>query len=217
MYSTSILPSAMSFAAACITPSYGRIGYAAMTSTSARRIASAMASQPVTSASTSICEETASWPFSMIVATSIASRRRGLVRADGRESGHLREPLPVCIRLLVVQHELVGVVGELQLVDHDDAVLHRTDLRTDAAPDASLIDHLVVPRGRDLEALVRTIQPAHRALDAGVEVHHRAEGARRVFLVKGVALTGLPRLDDDALAHLGPTGLFELQLLVRVC
>src|SRR2546426_4258426 len=192
------------------------MGYAAMTSPSARRMASAMASQPVTSASTSICEDTASWTFSTVVAMSIASRRGRLVRADGREAGHLGEPLPVLVRLLLVQHELVLVVGELQLVDHHDAVLHRAHLRADPAADAGLVDHLVVTRGRDLEALVGTVQPAHRALDACIEIHHRAEGARRVLLVEGVALAGLPRLDDDALAHLGPAGLLELQLLVRI-
>src|SRR5207249_2374483 len=53
MYSTSIFPLAMSFAAACMTPSYGRNGYAAMTSTSARRMASAIASHPVASCSVS--------------------------------------------------------------------------------------------------------------------------------------------------------------------
>src|ERR671936_255561 len=152
-----------------------------------------------------------------IATISVTSRRGGrLVRVQRRQAGHVGEPAPVRVGVLLVQRELVVVVGELQLVDHHDAVLHRADLRADPASDARLVYDLVVPRRRHLEALVGTVQPAHRALDARVEVHHRAEGARRVLLEEGVTLAGLARVDDDALAHLHPTGLLELQLLVRV-
>src|SRR5689334_24476986 len=78
---------------------------------------------------------------------------------------------------------LVVVVLELELVDHDDAVLDRADLGADAAPDAGLVHDLVVAFGRDLEALVRAVEPAHRALDAGVEVDDRTERPRAVLLV----------------------------------
>src|SRR5205814_6739507 len=106
------------------------------------------------------------------------------------------------------------VVLELQLVDHDDAVLDRADLGADAAPDAGLVHDLVVALGRHLEALVGAIEPAHRALDAGVEVHHRPERSGAVLLVVRVALPGLPGVDDDAGAHGGPARLLELQDLV---
>ena len=68
--------------------------------------------------------------------------------------------------------------------------------------------------GRDLEALVRTVEPAHRALDARVEVHHGAQSARGVFLVLRVSFARLAGIDDDARAHRGPSGLVELELLV---
>src|SRR3989475_7880090 len=102
---------------------------------------------------------------------------------------------------------LVDVVLEPELVDHHDAVLDRADLCADAAADARLVHDLVVPLRRDLEALVRTVEPAHRALDAGVEVHHRPQRARAVLLVVGVALARLACLDDDSWTHRGPARL----------
>src|SRR6266566_4584622 len=263
MYSTSILPFAMSFAAACMTPSYGRIGYAAMTSTSARRIASAIASQPLMSCSvsTSWCSRSLTWtairppprarpsasPRAPLPADSLLAakpfvarsfvtsggrcRVRGWVRVSRaylprRRSPHFRvggdpalvlEPLVVPVVVLLPELPLVHVVLELELVDHHDAVLHRADLRADPAADARLVTDLVMPLGRDLEALVRTIEPAHRALDARVEVHDRPQRAGAVFLVVRVALARLPRVDDDSRTHRGPARLLELQLLVSAC
>src|SRR5881397_1373128 len=228
MYSTSILPFAMSFAAACITPSYGRIGYTAMTSTSARRMASAMASQPLISCSvsTSWCSRSLTWtairppprarpsasaraplpadwllvgrgpggrgprtrsgarnaPF--VARSFVTSGSRGWVRGrvrvaraflPRRRSPYLRvcrnsalclEPLVVAVVVLLPELPLVLVVLELELVDHDDAVLDRADLRADPAADARLIHDLVVPLRGHLETLVGTVEPAHRALDA---------------------------------------------------
>src|SRR2546428_450666 len=124
------------------------------------------------------------------------------------------EPFVVAVVVLLPELPLVVVVFELELVDHDDAVLDRADLGTDPATDAGFVDHLVVAFGRDLEALVRTVEPAHRALDARVEVHDRAERARRVFLVLRVAFAGLAGVDDDAGAHCGPARFLELEHLV---
>src|SRR6266566_5531105 len=260
MYSTSIFPFAMSFAAACMTPSYGRIGYAAMTSTSARRIASAIASQPLMSCSvsTSWCSRSltctairppprarpsasprAQLPADSLLAAKpfvarsfVTSGSRGRVRGwvgvaraflasrgrtdlrIGRDAALGLEPLVVAVVVFLPELPLVLVVLEPELIDHDDAVLHRAHLRADAAADARLVDDLVMAFGRDLEALVGAVEPAHRALDARVEVHDRAQCPRRVFLVLRIPLARLARVDNDARAHRGPSGLCELQLLV---
>src|SRR6266571_455419 len=231
-----------------------------MTSTSASRMASAIASQPLMSCSvsTSWCSRSLTWtairppprarpsasPRAPLPADSLLAAKpfvaRSFVTSGGRcrvrgwvrvsraflprgRSSHLRvrrdaalclEPLVVSVVVLLPELPLVLVVFELQLVDHDDAVLHRADLRADPAADAGLVHDLVVPLGRDLEALVRTVEPAHRALDAGVEVHHRPQRARAVLLVVGVALARLACLDNDSWTHRGPARLVELQLLV---
>src|SRR5712691_829161 len=205
-----------------------------MTSTSARRIASAMASQPVASCSVSIslvslgltstaitpsprARPAASpraplWWCSLLAGEPLVARvslvtsgrcrwigrgvrvrrntaDRALLRVCG-DAAHVLEPGVVLGAVLLPELPLVHVVGELQLVDHDDAILHRADLRADAAADARLVDDLVVPLGRDLEALVGAVEPAHRALDARVEVHHRPHRARAVLLVIGIPLAG---------------------------
>src|SRR5713101_7183653 len=207
-----------------------------MTSTSASRMASAIASQPLMSCSvsTSWCSRSLTWtairppprarpsasPRAPLAADSllvgrgrgpggrgprtrsgarsapfvarsfVTSGRRSRVRGRIRVarafppsggSPHLRVSGDPALRLepLVVS----VVVLELELVDHHDAVLHRTDLRADPATDARLVDDLVVPLGGDLKALVRTVEPAHRALDARVEVDDRPQRARAVLLV----------------------------------
>src|SRR5712692_9172106 len=233
-----------------------------MTSTSASRMASAIASQPLMSCSvsTSWCSRSLTWtairppprarpsasPRAPLAADSllvgrgrgpggrgprtrsgarsapfvarsfVTSGRRSRVRGRIRVarafppsggSPHLRvsgdpalrlEPLVVSVVVLLPELPLVLVVLELELVDHHDAVLHRTDLRADPATDARLVDDLVVPLGGDLKALVRTVEPAHRALDARVEVDDRPQRARAVLLVLRVSLPGLARVDDDA-------------------
>src|SRR2546422_4824368 len=231
-----------------------------MTSTSARRMASAIASQPVASCSVSTSLDSrgltstaitpaprarpaASPPAPLLsdsllagdplvarsFVTSGGGRRvRGRVRVGRacltgrrgpylgvrRDPALLLEPFVVPVVVLLPELPLVVVVFELELVDHDDAVLHRADLCADTASDAGLVDDLVMAFRRYLEALVRAVQPAHRALDARVEVDHRTQRPRRVFLVLRIALAGLAGVDDDAWTHGGPAGLFELEHLV---
>src|SRR4029079_9973418 len=76
------------------------------------------------------------------------------------------------------------------------------------------VHDLVVAFRRDLEALIGAVEPAHRALDAGVEVHDRPHRPSALLLVIGVALARLASVDDDAGAHRGPTRLRELKVLV---
>src|SRR5919204_1011495 len=222
-----------------------------MTSTSARRIASAIASHPVASCSVSTslvsrgltstaispsprARPSASpraplLPVSLLAAEPLVARslltpgRRCRVRRGARVLGrgrcarhlsgiggnaaHRLEPLVVAGMVLLPELPFVVVVLEFELVDHDDAVLHRAHLRADAAADARFVDHLVVALRRDLEALVGAVEPAHRALDARVEIHHGAQRPRRVLLVLRIALARLARFDDDARTHRRPARL----------
>src|SRR5712692_8653252 len=115
---------------------------------------------------------------------------------------------------------LAGVVLELGLVDHRDAVLDRAHRLAYAAAAARL--HIGVKRRvrHDVEAGVRARDPAEVALHAGVEVDHRAHGAGRELLEVGVALGHVPLAvllgladgdgrDRDAFAHLPPLRLLE--------
>src|SRR5439155_14152629 len=110
---------------------------------------------------------------------------------------------------------LAGVVLEGGLVDHRDAVLHRADGFADAAAAAGLHVGVVEPVGHDVEAAVRALEPAERALDARLEVDDRAHRPGRELLedaapLRAIASTTLARLPDrergnrHALAHLPP-------------
>src|SRR6266540_430653 len=181
------------------------MGYAATASQSASRIAWAIASHPVISSSCS-----SSFSSGLTAETAI------LLHPLGDREAVLLEQLPVPIRVRLRHLVQAVVVVELQLVDHLDTVLDWADLLTDRAADACLVDHLIGPVRRDLEALVGAVQPAQGALDALVEVNQRAPRARGPLLVDRIAGPDLHRLDDDPLAHLGPAGLLVLLVEVRV-
>src|SRR5213594_4500570 len=124
---------------------------------------------------------------------------------------------PALVRGLVLPPHLplARVVFEDRLVDHRDAVLDGADGLADAAAAAGLHVRVVGAVRHDVEAGVRTLDPAQRALHAGVEVDDRAHRAGRELLevrvpFRHVALPLLLRLADgdrgdrDALAHLPP-------------
>src|SRR5947207_4561094 len=128
-----------------------------------------------------------------------------LVAKPGRVSGLVFPPhLP-----------LARVVFEDRFVDHRDAVLDRADRLADAAAAAGLHVRVVGAVRHDVKAGVRTLDPAERALHAGVEVDDRAHGAGGELLEIRVALrhVPLPRLlrladgnrgDRHPLTHLPP-------------
>src|SRR5216684_8321142 len=89
---------------------------------------------------------------------------------------------------------LAGVVLELRLVHHGDAVLLRADGLAHAAAAAGFQIRVVEAVGRDVEAGVRTLQPAQSTLDTLLEVDHRPHGARRPLL-EGLVAAGAPAAD----------------------
>src|SRR6267154_5949028 len=93
----------------------------------------------------------------------------------------------VAVRILPIQLPLARVVGELRLVHHRDAVGLRADRLAHAAAAAGLEVRVVEALGSDVEAAVRTGEPAERALDALVEVDHGPHGPGRVLLEGRVA------------------------------
>src|SRR5947208_14845641 len=110
---------------------------------------------------------------------------------------------------------LARVVLELGLVHHRDAVLDRTHRLAHAAAAARLHVRIEGGVGHHVEARVRAGDPAEVALHTGVEVDHRAHGARGELLEVGIALGHvalLPLLgladgdgrNRDAFPHLPP-------------
>src|SRR5881396_3725413 len=120
----------------------------------------------------------------ILAAEAEAVRAHGglLVAKPGRVSGLVFPPhLP-----------LARVVFEDRFVDHRDAVLDRADRLADAAAAAGLHVRVVGAVRHDVKARVRTLDPAERALHAGVEVDDRAHGAGGELLEIRVALRHVP-------------------------
>src|SRR5579883_420900 len=137
MYSASCSPLAICLATYCIMVSYGRMGYAVMTSTSANLLATATASLPLIRAS---CSEAATLTAVVVSAsTSLhpplrrpprprrappaprtvpCTGTRGTARAGRRSSGPPTSGTRPC---LSSTSPLALVVGEGHLVDHGDA------------------------------------------------------------------------------------------------
>src|SRR5215216_4510130 len=218
MYSHSSSPSAMSLATACMTPSYGRIGYADVTSTSARRTAWATASVPVINFSTCFTSRPVSW---VVIAPPLLTLGPG-VGVEEVLVGYppalylLVTPLVVGFLVLLPHGEdvLVALLDKLEVIDHHDAVLDRADVGADAAAGAVFVVDGVQGVGADLEALVGAVDPALAALDTRVEVDHRPHGTIRGGLVVRVALARLYGLDDDGVAHLVPPGQLDRLVVV---
>src|SRR5712692_6074065 len=131
-------------------------------------------------------------------------------------------------RLVAPPHlPLAGIVLERVLPDHGDALLGRADGLADAAAAAGLHVGVVEPVWRDVEARVRALEPAERALHALVEVDDRAHRARGELLeirvaLGDIALAAFHGLTDgdggnaDALAHLPPLRLLEGERRLRI-
>src|SRR5215467_12807058 len=258
MYSATSWPPEIFLAIACMTVSYGRIGYAVTTSRSARARASATASLPEirSSLSSSLLAARAA---GVTTAIALFLRVFGLccaaldllvfgvlardarsdlgaaileallelllvltaepepVRADGRllVADLLAQPGLILLLVLAPHLPLTRVVLEHRLVHHRDAVLDRAHSLADATAAARLHVGVVGVVGHHVEAGVRALDPAERALHARVEVDDRPHRARRELLEVGVplghvALAGLlgladgDRRDRHALAHLPP-------------
>src|SRR5262249_35208508 len=106
------------------------------------------------------------------------------------------------------------VVLELQLIHHHDALFHRTDLGAFAATNAVLVVDVVVAVAGRIEAFIRTLNPAKRALSAEIEPHRRPLGLGSAAFEHGVSRLS-PRADFEsafdcrnrgALLHLEPLG-----------
>src|SRR5499426_2955356 len=98
MYSATSWPLAIFFAIACITVSYGRIGYAVTTSRSARARASATASLPEISSSLSSVVGFVSVAIAIALSLNLAG---GVFARDaGRDLGTTR--FQILLQLLVV-------------------------------------------------------------------------------------------------------------------
>src|SRR5262249_49352972 len=80
-------------------------------------------------------------------------------------------PFGVLVRILFVSIPWAAVVCKLQLIDHDDALIDRTGLRAFVATRAIFVRNIVQPVVRLVKTLVRTLQPAERALGAKVKAH----------------------------------------------
>src|SRR5712664_4135997 len=229
------------------------MAYAVITSTSASLQATAMASLPVMS---EVSSPFAAWGFlnswwgTIASAMSISpSALAGdlehvgdlllVLAAEAEAVGPLGpigdlllHPLLVPVVVLPPGVPLSGVVRERRLVHHGDALGLGADGLAYAAAAAGLHVRVVEALGRHVEDGVRTRQPAERALDALVEVHHRPHGARRPLLERRVALGTVAALlpgdrvghlvahrdagDGDAFPHLGPLGHRELVRLLRI-
>src|SRR6266849_807450 len=107
----------------------------------------------------------------------------GLLVTDLR--GH---PDLVAALVLAPRFPLARVVVEHRLVDHRDAVLHRADRLAHAAAAAGLHVGVVRSVRHDVEAGIRALDPAERALHARVEVDDGPHRARRELLEIRVAL-----------------------------
>src|SRR5438270_504377 len=94
----------------------------------------------------------------------------------------LLHPLLVPVVVLPPGVPLPRVVRERRLVDHGDALGLGADRLAHPAAAAGLHVRVVQAVGRHVEDGVRTGQPAQRALDALVEVHHGPHGAGRPLL-----------------------------------
>src|SRR6266568_3514114 len=132
----------------------------------------------------------------------------------------LGHPRRVLLLVLAPHLPLARVVLEGGLVHHRDAFLGRAHRLADATAAARLHVGVVEAVGGHVEAGVRTLDPAERALHTLVEVDHRPHGPRGELLevrvaLRHVALATLHGLADgdggdaDALAHLPPLGLLE--------
>src|SRR5262245_54672724 len=110
---------------------------------------------------------------------------------------------------------LAGVVLEHRLVDHGDAVLDRAHRLAHPAAAAGLHVGVEGRVGHDVEAGVRTGDPAEVALHARVEVDDRTHRPGRELLEVRVALGNVPLApflgladgdgrDADALSHFPP-------------
>src|SRR5438132_750514 len=140
MYSQSISPFATSLATYCITVSYGRIGYAVITSTSANWQAMAIASLPVMS---DVFSAGVACATGVEIASAIGDLLLDLlfvlpavteaVRSLGPVLDGRQQPALVGRRVLAEGLPLAGVVGERGLVHHRDALLDRADGLADAA------------------------------------------------------------------------------------
>src|ERR1039458_914655 len=156
MKSQSKSPSAIIFDTYCMTVSYGRIGYAVITSTSASRTAWAIASLPLISSSVSVrgaITKSANDCFGATVSTALIGDLLGVlahvvepVAADGLPRNPFRPPSGVGLLVLGPHPPLALVVREGLLVDHGDAVGHRADRLADAAAAARLHVGVVMAR-----------------------------------------------------------------------
>src|SRR5258707_49222 len=98
------------------------------------------------------------------------------------------KPLPV-LRLVLLPHiPLARVIAECCFVHHRDAFFNRTNRFADPAPAACFHIGVIQAVGSDIKARVRAVQPAKRALNAGIEVHHRPHRAGRELLESRIAI-----------------------------
>src|SRR5918998_5611345 len=195
------------------------MGYADVTSTSARPTAWATACVPVISFSSCFTSRRpVSW---VVIAPLLLSLRPGVgveevFVGDPTLRDLLLPPLVVGFLVLLPHGEdvLVPLLDELEVVDHHDAVLDRADAGADAAAGAvAVVDWMQLLRA-DLEAFIGAVDPALATLDARVEVDHRPHGPVGRRLVVRVALARLDGLDDDCIAHLAPPGQLDRLVIV---
>src|SRR5713101_1297882 len=97
---------------------------------------------------------------------------------------------PGLVALFVVppRFPLAGVVAELGLIHHSDALFHWAYRFADTAAATGLHVCVIQTLRSYVEAGVRTVQPAQSALDASVEVHHRPHGSGAELLEGRVAV-----------------------------
>src|SRR5262249_50807003 len=123
-------------------------------------------------------------------------------------------PLNVFFGILFPMLPWIRVVLELQLIHHHDALFHWTYLGAFPAADAVLVVDIIVAVAGRIEAFIRTLNPAKRALGAEIEPDRRPLGFGGATLEHGVSRLS-PRTDFEsaldcwnrgALLHLEPLG-----------
>src|SRR5580692_3567773 len=154
------------------------------------------------------------------------------VRPFRRMFDLLFQPNFVTVFVLAPVFPLAIVPFELRLIHHGHAFFDGADGFAHATPATSLHVRVIQTFRSYIETRIRTLQPAQRALDAGIEIHHGPHGSSAEFQERGVAVglesslrvrlwivhlvSGGYAWDSDAFAHFMPLGQVEFVRHFRI-
>src|SRR5262247_625035 len=126
----------------------------------------------------------------------------------------LFDPRDVLFGIFLPMLPWAVVILKLELIHHHDALFHRADLGAFAATNAVLVFDVVVAVAGRIEAFIRALNPAKRALSAEIEPDRRPLGLGGAALEHGISRlspradleSALDRRNRGALFHLEPLG-----------